>query len=167
MTPLRLDAHVRGLAGISCLVSVLLVANAVMAGAQTAVTTYHNDNFRTGWNSTETVLTPAHGNANQFGALASVAVDDQVDAQPLLVPGVNITAGNKQGKHDVVYVVTGNDTVYAIDANVGTVLLSQHLGSPVPKPLGCSNNGPNVGITSTPVIDTTTSTLYLIAYTQH
>jgi hypothetical protein len=166
MTPLRLDAHVRGLAGIACLVSVFLFTNTVTAYTQTAVTTYHNDNFRTGWNSSETVLTPANVNASQFGALASVTVDDQVDAQPLLVPGVNITAGNKQGKHDVVYVVTGNDTVYAIDANVGTVLLSQHLGSPVPKPLGCGNNGPNVGITSTPVIDTTTSTLYLMAYTQ-
>ena len=137
-----------------------------MSGAQTSVTTYHNDNFRTGWNSHETTLTPASVNATQFGPLASVTLDDQVDAQPLLVPGVNITAGSHKGIHDVVYVVTGNDTVYAIDANAGAVLLSQHLGSPVPKPLGCGNNGPNVGITSTPVIDTGSSTLYLMAYTQ-
>jgi hypothetical protein len=166
MTPLRLEAHVRGLAGIVCLVSVLFLASTVTAGGQTAVKTYHNDNYRTGWNSSETVLTPANVNATQFGGLATVTLDDQVDAQPLVVPGVNITAGSHQGQHDVVYVVTGNDTVYAIDANLGLILLSNHLGSPVPKPLGCGNNGPNVGITSTPVIDTSSNTLYLMAYTK-
>jgi hypothetical protein len=165
MTPLRRNAHVRGPA-VACLAFVFAVLGSVFSGAQTAVTTYHNDNYRTGWNSSETTLTPANVNATQFGALATVAVDDQVDAQPLMVPGVNITAGKNQGQHDVVYVVTGNDTVYAIDANAGTILLSNHLGSPVKKPLGCGNNGPNVGITSTPVIDTASSTLYLMAYTQ-
>ncbi len=168
MTPLRRSAHVRVPASIACLASflVIMLGSVCTLPAQTAVTTYHNDNYRTGWNSSETMLTPANVNATQFGALATVAVDDQVDAQPLLVPAVNITAGNHQGQHDVVYVVTGNDTVYAIDANAGSILLSNHLGSPVKKPLGCGNNGPNVGITSTPVIDTTSSTLYLMAYTQ-
>jgi hypothetical protein len=89
MTPLRLKVHVRGLAGFVCLIFTLL-ANPFPVAAQTAVTTYHNDNFRTGWNSHETTLTPANVNATQFGPLASVTVDDQVDAQPLLVPGVNI-----------------------------------------------------------------------------
>jgi hypothetical protein len=134
--------------------------------AQTSVITYHNDNHRTGWNPNETVLTPANVNASKFGLLATVAVDDEVDAQPLLVPGVNITVGMFQGKHDVVYVVTANNTVYAIDANVGTVLLSNHLGTPVFQPIGCKNNGPNVGVDSTPVIDVTRQNLYLIAYTQ-
>ena len=68
-----------------------------MVAAQTAVTTYHNDNYRTGWNNTETILTPSNVNAAQFGLLATVPVDDQVDAQPLLVPNVNITAGNTRG----------------------------------------------------------------------
>src|ERR1700730_4174259 len=165
MTPLRLDTHVRALAGITGLIFTLLLAHAFPVAAQTSVTTYHNDNFRTGWNSSETVLTPANVGSSKFGVLATVTVDDQVDAQPLLVTGVTITAGNNQGKHDVVYVVTGNDTVYAIDANVGTVLLSQNLGKPVTWPLGCNNNGPHVGITSTPVIDASSNTLYLIAYT--
>jgi hypothetical protein len=165
MTSLCRIAHVRGLAGTVSLGFVLFLAN-TFAAAQTAVTTYHNDNYRTGWNSTETVLTPANVNSSSFGLLTMVTLDDQVDAQPLVVPGVNITAGNNQGTHDVVYVVTGNDTVYAIDANVGTVLLSQHLGTPVTNPLGCNNNGPHVGITSTPVIDTSANNLYLIAYTQ-
>jgi hypothetical protein len=166
MTALRRNGNICGLAGIASLVLVLFLANASAAAGQTAVTTYHYDNYRTGWNSSETVLTPANVNSSSFGLLLSVQLDDQADAQPLLVPGVNITAGNNQGTHDVVYVVTGNDTVYAIDANAGTVLLSQHLGKPVSAPLGCNNNGPNVGITSTPVIDTSVNTLYLIAYTQ-
>ena len=166
MTTLRRKAHIRGLAGIAGLAFVIILANPLTAAAQTAVTTYHNDNYRTGWNNTETTLTPSNVNASQFGLLATVPVDDQVDAQPLLVPNVNITAGNYQGTHNVVYVVTGNDTVYAIDANAGTILLSNHLGTPVTWPLGCNNNGPHVGITSTPVIDTSKNCLYLIAYTK-
>jgi hypothetical protein len=163
MTPLCLNARIRVLAGIA---SLLLLAHASTAAAQTAVTTYHNDNYRTGWNSTESVLTPANVTASTFGMLAKVPLDDQVDAQPLVIPAVNITAGSNQGTHDVVYVATGNDTVYAIDANAGTVLLTTSLGKPVFAPLGCNNNGPHVGVDSTPVIDTATNTLYLIAYTQ-
>ena len=133
--------------------------------SQTAVT-YHNDNYRTGWNSTETVLTPANVGSSSFGLLFKVKLDDQVDAQPLVVPGVNVTTGKFPGTHDVVYVVTENDTVYAIDANTSTVLLTQSLGKPVQMPLSCNNNGPNVGINSTPVIDSSSNTLYVIAYTQ-
>jgi hypothetical protein len=166
MTPIRCKSQSRGLAGLACLVLILCLANASTVAAQTSVTTYHYNNYRTGWNSTETVLTPANVASAQFGLLANVPLDDQVDAQPLLVPGVTITAGANQGKHDVVYVVTGNDTVYAIDANSGTVLLHVSMGKPVSLPLHCNNNGPNVGITATPVIDTSVNTLYLIAYTQ-
>jgi hypothetical protein len=166
MTTLRLKAHVGELFGNAVLALVILLANAFVATAQTSVTTYHNDNYRTGWNNTETILTPSNVNATQFGLLATVPVDDQVDAQPLLVPNVTITAGNYQGLHNVVYIVTGNDTVYAIDANTGTILLSNHLGTPVTWPLGCNNNGPHVGITSTPVIDISKNNLYLIAYTK-
>src|ERR1700677_5029977 len=164
MTPLRLKAHIRGLVGIASLSSVLLFS--FVSAAQTAITTYHYDNYRTGWNSTETALTPATVASSSFAVLAKVALDDQVDGQPLVVPGVTITAGNNQGVHDVVYVVTGNDTVYAIDATAGTVLLSQSLGKPVRWPLGCNNNGPNVGIDSTPVFDASVNTLYVMAYTQ-
>jgi len=166
MTPLRRNAYIHELAGTASLILICLLSTAFTAVAQTSVTTYHNDNYRTGWNSSETVLTPANVNASSFGLLTKVKLDDQVDAQPLLVPSVNITAGGYQGTHSVVYVVTENDTVYAIDASAGTVLLSQNLGKPVQWPLGCNNNGPNVGITSTPVIDTSSNTLYLIAYTQ-
>jgi hypothetical protein len=162
MTSLR---HNVQLAAIPSLVLILLLVASTVA-AQTAVTTYHYDNNRTGWNSTETVLTPANVASSKFGLRTTVTLDDQVDAQPLLVPGVNITAGSHPGTHDAVYVVTENDTVYAIDASAGTVLLTQNLGKPVQWPLGCNNNGPNVGITATPVIDTGSNTLYVIAYTQ-
>lgn len=163
---LRRSANVTGVTKLSGLVSIIFLAAAGAASAQTAVTTYHNDTYRTGWNSNETTLTPANVTASQFGLLATVAVDDQVDAQPLVVPNVTITSGVNQGVHDVAYVVTGNDTVYAIDADSGTILLSQNLGTPVSEPLGCNNNGPNVGITSTPVIDLSANNIYLIAYVE-
>ncbi|MGO9073184.1 MAG: hypothetical protein ACLQEI_03240 [Terriglobales bacterium] len=141
-------------------------ASALVAGAQTSVTTYHYDNYRTGWNQNESVLTPANVGKATFGRLLNVALDDQVDAQPLVVPGVVITAGNYQGTHDVVYVATEHNSVYAIDVHSGTVLLNPNFGTPVSNPLGCNNNGPNVGINSTPVIDPSSNTLYVMVYTQ-
>ncbi len=129
------------------------------ASAQVSVTTYHYDNLRSGWNHAETQLTASAFPAN-FGVLASVALDDQVDAQPLLLPGQTIAGGT----HDVAYVVTEGNTVYALDAATGQVLVSRNLGAPVPTPLGCGNNGPNVGITGTPVLDVTRHRMYVIAY---
>jgi len=142
----------------------LLIAS--VASSQTSITTYHVDNNRTGWNSHETTLTPANVGPTTFGLLKSVRLNDQVDSQPLFVPGVNITAGSHPGVHNVVYVATESNTIYAIDAESGTVLLSPNFGTPVNYPLGCNNNGPNVGINSTPVIDTTSNTLYVVVYTQ-
>jgi hypothetical protein len=141
-------------------------AAALLASGQTSVTTYHYDNNRTGWNPNESVLTPANVDKKSFGLLQRVTLDDQVDAQPLVVPGVQITAGKHQGVHDVVYVATEGNRVYAIDVHSGTVLLNPTFGTPVSHPLGCGNNGPNVGINSTPVIDPSTNTLYVMVYTQ-
>jgi hypothetical protein len=149
-------------AGLSALLLTLLGS---MAFGQ-AITTYHVDNNRTGWNSHETVLTPANVGSSSFALLKAVGLNDQVDAQPLFVPAVNITAGSHQGIHDVIYVATEGNTIYAIDAESGTVLLSPNFGKPVFYPLGCNNNGPNVGINSTPVIDLSSNTLYVIVYTQ-
>ncbi len=145
--------------------AILVIASALLAAGQVAVTTYHNDNNRTGWNNHETVLTPTNVASTSFGLLHSVVLDDQVDGQPLLVPGVNITAGSNQGKHDVVYVATEGNTIYAIDAESGTILLNPNFGKPVRFPIGCTNNGPNVGINSTPVIDLTSNTMYVTVYT--
>jgi hypothetical protein len=130
-----------------------------------AVTTYHYENLRTGWNSEEERLTPAKVSSSKFGVLETVALDDQVDAQPLLVPDVKVTAGAHQGEHEVVYVATEGNTIYAIDAASGMVLLSPNFGPPVPSPLGCTNNGPNVGINGTPVIDREHGTMYVVTYT--
>ncbi len=132
---------------------------------EVAVTTYHYDNLRTGWNDRESSLTYRSVGGGSFGLLKAVALDDQVDAQPLVVPNETTTRGTTQGTHDVVYVATENDSVYAIDASSGTVLFHQSLGTPVQTPLGCTNNGPNVGITGTPVIDLSANVMYVIAYT--
>jgi outer membrane protein assembly factor BamB len=123
------------------------------------VSTYHYDAARTGWNKHETSLSAAAFPAN-FGVIATVALDDQVDAQPLLVPAQSIAGG----VHDVLYVVTENNTVYGLDAQTGAVLVSRNLGPPVPTPLGCGNNGPEVGITSTPVIDLDRHRIVVMAY---
>ena len=146
-----------------CLFLVVLAAGASTVWSQ-SVTTYHYDNNRTGWNSNETNLTPANVSSSYFGLLHSVTLDELVNGQPLYVPGVNITAGPFQGVHDVVYVAAESNTVYAIDAESGTVLLSPNLGAPVIKPLGCRS--PVVGIDSTPVIDLTSNTLNAMVYTQ-
>lgn len=128
-----------------------------------SVTTYHYDNYRTGWNQNETILNPTNVNSSSFGLLQTVTLDQQVDAQPLVVPAVNITAGNYQGTHDVVYVVTENNTVYAIDAESGTILLSPNFGPPVLHPGGCV--APYDGINSTPVIDLAGNIMYVMVYT--
>jgi hypothetical protein len=146
--------------------TILTLLSASLVFSQTAITTYHVDNNRTGWNSHETALTPANVRPSSFGLLHKIALDDQVDGQPLFVPAVTITAGVHQGQHDVVYVATEGNTIYAIDAEAGTILLNPNFGKPVGYPLGCTNNGPNVGINSTPVIDLTSNTLYVVIYTQ-
>ena len=141
-----------------CCGSIVQAASAV-ANSAIAVITYHYNDLRTGWNKEETLLSASAFPAS-FGVLATVSLDDQIDAQPLLVPGQMI-AGSI---HNVLYVVSENNSVYALDAQSGQILLTRNLGAPVPTPLGCGNNGPNVGITSTPVIDLARHRIYVIAY---
>ncbi len=146
----------------SLFVAGVLVPNLALAQA---VTTYHNDTLRTGWNPAETSLTVANVGSGGLDLQATTKLDSQVDAQPLVVP--NQAVGTYSAR-TVVYVVTGGDTIYAIDAGTGTVLASRNLGTPVPQsalPGQCNNNGPTVGITSTPVIDVAHGTMYLIADT--
>jgi hypothetical protein len=104
-------------------------------------------------------------NPTTFGLLQSVTLDEQVDAQPLIAPNQLITVGPHKGRHDVVYIATENNTIYAIDASTGVVLLSANFGPAVPKPLSCNNNSAVVGINGTPVIDRTTNSMYVIVYT--
>ena len=130
-----------------------------------AVTTYHNDTLRTGWNNAETTLTTANVGGGTFGLQATTKLDSQVDSQPLVVPSQMVSG---QGVHTVIYVVTGEDTLYAIDGVSGVILLSRNFGAGVPQsslPGQCNNNGPTIGITSTPVINLANGTMYLITDT--
>jgi hypothetical protein len=123
-----------------------------------AITHLYN-NQRTGWNSNETTLTTSNVNSSSFGLLNSVAVDEQVDAQPLVVTYNGV---------DQVFVATENNTVYRIAAASGAILQSRNLGTPVPQsslPGSCNNNSAVVGINSTPVIDVSTQTIYVMTYT--
>ncbi|MBV8397709.1 MAG: hypothetical protein JOZ17_03080 [Acetobacteraceae bacterium] len=133
------------------------------ACAQPAVTTYHNDASRTGWNPAETALTVA--SVGGLHLQHSVVLDEQVDAQPLYVTHQTISG---QGAHEVVYVATEANTVYAVDAATGAILLSRSLGGAVPAsttPGRCNNNAPVLGIQSTPAIDVSSGTMWVISYT--
>ncbi|MDE3136761.1 MAG: pyrrolo-quinoline quinone [Acidobacteriota bacterium] len=141
----------------------------VPATADDDVLTYHNDLARTGLDPGETILTPANVNAASFGRLFSDPVDGFVYAQPLYMSGVSIPG---KGTHNVVYVATENDTVYALDADrAGPPLWRASLlegGSAVPSTaFACGQIVPRVGITGTPVIDRATGTLYVVAMIEH
>jgi len=128
--------------------------------AQAAVLTYHNDDARDGAYMQEVTLTPANVNSTKFGKLFSYSVDGQIYAQPLYLPQISIAGGT----HDVVYVETQNNSVYAFDATgVQTTPFWQvNLGAPVTKN-DYSGVSPVVGILSTPVIDSTTNTMYVFS----
>jgi hypothetical protein len=138
----------------------LLFANA-LAWGQVSVVTQHNDLGRTGQNLNETTLTPANVNATQFGLLFKVAVDNQVYAQPLVAANVSIGGGT----HNVVYVATTNNSVYAFDADSGTQYWHVSLGTPISNAnygSGCVDINGNAGIVGTPVIDPSSGTMYVV-----
>ncbi|MGA9779766.1 MAG: hypothetical protein WBS33_16005 [Verrucomicrobiia bacterium] len=120
------------------------------------VLTQHNDLSRSGANTSETILTPANVNSTNFGMLFTDNVDGQVYAQPLYVENLGISGGT----HDVVFVCTENNSVYAFDADTAGVTYWQtNLGTPYTP--SCSDLTPVVGITGTPVIDSGSGTLYV------
>jgi hypothetical protein len=141
------------------------------------VLTQHNDNGRTGQNLSETTLTPTNVNSTTFGKLFSMSVDGYVYAQPLYVSNVSISGGT----HNVLYVATEGDSVYAFDADTGTQLWHVSLIdtahgatsgettvslSQLQADLGdstCTDVIPQVGITSTPVIASSTGPMYVEA----
>jgi len=134
-------------------------------GAQINVTTWHNDLARTGANAQETILTTSNVNVTNFGKLFSATVDGQVYSQPLYLSGVSIAGGT----HNVLYVATEHDSVYAIDADSGTIYAQVSLISPGGTTvsgvadLNCGDIEPEVGISGTPVIDPASNTLYAVS----
>jgi hypothetical protein len=130
------------------------------------VTTYHNDSGRTGQNTNEIVLTHTNVNSTTFGKVGFFAVDGLVDAQPLYLSNVAIPG---KGTHDALYVVTEKDNVYAFDATTGDVLwhvTTLLAGETFSDERNCTQVTPNIGITSTPVIDRTRGphgAIYLVA----
>src|SRR6202163_4568608 len=151
--------------------TLLVVGSAFLSSsfAQQPVLTSRADISRSGANTNETLLTPTNVSKNSFGRLFSFPVDYFVMAQPLYVPNVSIP---NQGTHNVIYVVTEMDSVYAIDADTGAQLwyasmLNVGGTTASGKYLPCGH-GPGFlqeGITSTPVIDPATNTMYLVAKT--
>ncbi len=155
-----------------CYVAAVCLLSCTMVTGQVAVATYHNDNYRSGANAQETILTPSNVNVGSFGKLLTFPVRGYVYAQPLYVPGVMIS-----GKaHNVVYVATEHDQVYAFDANSGQQLWQVNflassnalsIVSPVlSSDVNCGDLIPEIGITGTPAIDVSANRLYVVAKTK-
>jgi hypothetical protein len=167
------DAHIARAIGcipMFLMLGFLLPCAVQHAAAQVNVITHHNDTYRTGQNTAETILTPANVNMNTFGKLFTQVVDGDVYAQPLYLANVNIP---KKGKHNVLYVATSHDSVYAFDAdsNAGgkalplwkvSFLKGSGISTITSADVNCTDML-EMGITSTPVIDTTTGTMYLLS----
>jgi outer membrane protein assembly factor BamB len=158
------------------LVAWLLTAAHPAAAQLVSVTTYHNDNSRRGLNDKETILTHVNVNPTQFGKLFSYSTDGYSYAQPLYLPGVSIPG---IGLHNIIYVATEHDTIYAFDAdsNQGINKLPLWQRSFIDPLKGittvasiadaaCSDLVPEIGITGTPVIDAQTGTMYVVVRTK-
>ena len=135
-----------------------------------SVLTQHNDNTRSGWNDNETALTTSNVNVQQFGEVFTLLVDDQVYAQPLVVGHVGIGGGD----HNVVFVATVNNTLYAFDGDDGKLYWQKNFTAPGMRPprntdmtRACDGSyqdfSGNIGIVGTPVIDAATGTMYFVA----
>jgi hypothetical protein len=148
------------------LLLLLLLCVNVAAVAQVNVYTRSYDLARTGQNLQETILTPANVNSNTFGKLFTVPTDGEVYAQPLYVSNLAIAGGT----HNVVFVASMRNTVYAIDADNGTVYWTQNYGTPItPQYIQNDQNiswSTGLGILSTPVIDPSTNIMYFVSATQ-
>ncbi len=138
------------------------------------VLTYHNDNARTGQDLSEPFLTPANVNSSTFGKLFVLPVDGKVDAQPLYVASVAIPG---KGTHNVLFVATEHDSVYAFDADSATggnatplwhasFINGTSIVTVPSSDVNCTQVTPELGITDTPVIDPATGTLYVVAMTK-
>jgi hypothetical protein len=152
---------------ITSAAATLTVSAAATMGAD--VLTYHNDNSRSGQNLTETILTPANVNSTQFGLLRVLPADGLVDGQPLIVSHLSVSGASR----NVVYLVTENDSVYSYDADTGAALVHVSVlgsGETPSDTHGCGQVTPQIGITSTPVIDRSSGpngTIYVVAMSKN
>jgi hypothetical protein len=144
------------------------LTRSVASTAGTDVVTYHNDIARTGQNLTETSLTPATVNDTAFGKTGFYTTDGKVDAQPLYLSGVAIPG---QGAHNMLYAATEHDSVYGFDADTGAVVWRSQLllntGEVPSDTHGCGQVVPEIGITSTPVIDRVRGAIYVVAMSKN
>jgi hypothetical protein len=167
-TGAKFDVIVSNSAGKATSSSATLTVNPVTTTSSIDVTTYHYDNLRTGQNTNETNLTTVNVTQSKFGKLGAFNVDGRVDAQPLYLS--NVAIPNK-GTKNVLYVVTEHDTVYAFDADsvngsTSTILWSASMlasGESPSDDRGCGQVTPEIGITSTPVIDRSRNAIYVVA----
>lgn len=155
------SSTIGALATVLTLLSSCVLACGTFAAAAD-YTTFHYDNARDGWNNTETGL--KQSGARRITEYASYALDGEVDAQPLYLHAEYIPSTHS--RESVVYVVTQNDTAYAIAPGHG-VLWSRNFGASVgTRYVGnCMATSPTLGIAGTPVIDRATDTMYLVSYT--
>ncbi len=151
---------------------VLFLAAELPQSARAQVLTSQYDNSRSGCNLREALLTPQNVNASQFGKLFSLRVDGAIYAQPLYVPALEIPG---KGTHNVVFVATEHDSVYAFDAEgrpqeplwqVNFLNAGKGITAVPVRDVGCPFIQPEIGITSTPVIDMQSGTLYVLARTK-
>ena len=142
-----------------------LNVSSTVSAAGTDVITYKNDLNRSGQNLSESLLTLGNVASSSFGLLRNLSVDGKVDAQPLYVSQLSVSAA----AHNVVYAATEHDSVYAFDADSGAVLWKATLpaaGETTSDTHGCSQVDPEIGITATPVIDRAAGAhgaIYLVA----
>jgi hypothetical protein len=142
--------------------------SAAAAAANTAVTTFKNDVERDGDFSSETILNESNVNVSQFGKRVQYPVDGQVYAEPLFLPGLTVGGA----AHNVAFVATENDSVYAFDADATSAIAPLWKVSLLPggatavssNVSGCGDLTPEIGITGTPVIDPATGTLFVVSY---
>jgi hypothetical protein len=135
-------------------------------GTPIDVLNYHYDTYPTGWNQSETDLTPAAVQSASFGALTTLNVDGNVFAQPLIVSNFTMPDGTT---HNVLIVATGHNSVYAYDAQTYAILWQVNLGTPQASgDVGCGDVEPEYGISSTPVIirNGNTATIYVVSATE-